>query len=383
MIARMPQPQMTALLSRAVMVLTLALLCTNCAHEKQRASKVSLLRLTRTFPLPGVTKTRTNAGVPGRIDHLAYDPHTQRLFVAALENSSMEVLDLAAGQRVKSIPGILHAQGAACVTNSSCVAVTSGEDGLLHIFDTRTLEERRTVKIGADADNVRYDARNNTIFVTYGTTNSGAIAVLDARTWERLREIRFSSRPESFQIDPSGKFLFANLPKGVRGVTDGEVAIADRETGQILGIVPLPGRSRNFPMAYDAEHQRLFIACRRPAQLIEIDVPTRRIVTEVPCTDDSDDLFYDSQTSQVMVIGGGYRPDLQTPESRSPCSPPGEMGGLDVFAVAPNGELAWKTTIPTFFHARTGLFVPARRAIYLAVPLHGNRDPEIREYTLE
>ena len=341
------------------------------------------VHLTRTFPLPGATNTRTNIGVPGRIDHLAYDPVTDRLFVAALENSSMEVIDLATGKRVKSIPGMLHAQGAACVTNEGVVAMTSGGDGRLHVFDTRTLEEKRTIEIGEDADNVRYDARNNTVLVTYGRTNAGAIAVLDARTWERVRDIGFSSRPESFQLDPARKWLFANLPRGVRAVTDGEVAIVDRENGRVEAIIPLPGVARNFPMAYDAEHGRLFIACRRPARLMEIDVRSRSIVAQEACTDDSDDLSYDAETGQVMVIGGGYRSDLQTPESRSACSPPGEMGGLDVFAVAPDGKLSRRATIPTFYHVRTGLFVAARRAIYLAVPLHGGLDPEIREYRLE
>jgi hypothetical protein len=364
-------------------LLALVVMLSGCAGASHRNNTRQPLSLSRTFVLPGVTNTRTNVGVPGRIDHLAYDPATQRLFVAALENSSMEVLDLATGRRVRSIPGILHAQGAACVSDTFSVAMTSGEDGLLHIFDTRTLEEKRTVEIGPDADNVRYDARNNAVLVTYGTTNAGAIAVLDARTWERQRTLQFPSRPESFQIDPNGKWLFANLPRGVRAVTDGEVAVVNRETGQTEAVIPLPGRARNFPMAYDAAHGRLFIACRRPARLIEIDVRSRAIIAEVPCTDDSDDLFFDAQTGQVLVIGGGFRPDLQTPESVSPCSPPGEMGGIDVFSVAADGVLTRKSTVPSAFHARTGLFVPVRRALYLAVPLRGKRAPEIREYILE
>jgi hypothetical protein len=362
--------------------LAIVLMLTGCAGTGNGIKTRPPLRLARTFVLPGVMNTRTNVGVPGRIDHLGYDATTDRLFVAALENSSMEVLDLKGGRRLRSIPGIQHAQGAACVSNAPVVAITSGEDGLLHIFDTRNLAEKRTVQIGPDADNVRYDARNETILVTCGTTNAGSIVILDARTGERRGTLRFSSRPESFQLDPGGQWLFANLPRGVRAVTDGEIAIADRESGRIEAIIPLPGRARNFPMAYDAAHQRLFIACRRPACLLAIDVRTRTIVADAPCTDDSDDLFYDAQTSQVMVIGGGYRPDLQTPESVSPCSPPGEMGGLDVFAVAPDGALTRKATLPTFYHARTGLFVPARRALYLAVPMRGKRPPEIREYLL-
>ena len=54
------------------------------------------LRLAGTIPLPGVQ---------GRIDHLSADVKGQRLFVAALGNNTLEVLDLAAAKRLRSIPG--------------------------------------------------------------------------------------------------------------------------------------------------------------------------------------------------------------------------------------------------------------------------------------
>ena len=135
-------------------------------------------------------------------------------------------------------------------------------------------------------------------------------------------------------------------------------------------------------MAFDAAQERLFIAARRPARLMVIDTRRYEIAGEAPCTDDSDDLFFDEKSGRVFVIGGGFRPDLQAPGSASPCSPPGEMGAIDVFAVGVNGKPHQQATVPTAIHARTGLFVPERRAIYLAVPMREARDAEIREYVL-
>src|SRR5713226_8193491 len=43
--------------------------------------------------------------VEGRIDHLAFDAAGQRLYVAALGNNTVEVLDLKSGSHVKSVPG--------------------------------------------------------------------------------------------------------------------------------------------------------------------------------------------------------------------------------------------------------------------------------------
>src|SRR5882762_7140991 len=56
----------------------------------------ALLRLVQTIPMPNVK---------GRIDHMEVDVGGNRLFIAAVENGSMEVVDLAAGKWMRSIPG--------------------------------------------------------------------------------------------------------------------------------------------------------------------------------------------------------------------------------------------------------------------------------------
>lgn len=360
----------------------LALVFAGCAEFSSPQSTSPAPALTRRLVLPGLRNTRPTAGVPGRIDHGAYDPDTQRLFVAALENNSLEVLDLEKGERVKSIPNLPQPQGAAVVPGLACAVIACGGDGSIHVFDTRTLAETKTFILGHSADNVRYDALHDTILISYGSTNTGAIAVLDPHTWMKLSEFAFASRPESFQLDPAGNRLFANLPKSVRAVEDGSVAVLALQEGKQLASIPLPGRARNFPMALDLDHQRLFIASRRPARLIEIDLRKYRIMEEIACTDDSDDLFYDAKHNQILVIGGGFRPDLQTADSVSPCSPKDGNGAIDVFSIGPKGELTRRGTIPTAPHARTGLFIPSRESLYLFESFHAAQEAAVREYRI-
>jgi len=50
------------------------------------------------------------AGVQGRFDHFGFDRKNQ-LFVAALGNNSVEVIDISARTRVHSITGIANPQG--------------------------------------------------------------------------------------------------------------------------------------------------------------------------------------------------------------------------------------------------------------------------------
>lgn len=364
---------MTKLLCGALLTVTLLL---GCADPGQRHG-VLAPTLARTIALEGVGAPRRDVGVPGRIDHLAYDPATKRLFVAALENGSLEVLDLEKGERVKSIGGLGHPQGIAIARSVGCAVVACG-DGQVHVYDTGTLEETKTVTLGKGADNVRYDAQADTVYVTYRSTEGGAIGAVNPHTWEKVREIPFKSRPESFQLDPNGVRIFANLPEGIRATKDGVVAVADRDTGKVGVEIHLRDRARNFPMAFDAAHERLFIACRRLARLIVIDTRTNAVITETGCTDDSDDLFYDAQTNRVLVIGGGFRTDLQDPPATG--APPDKTGAIDVFAVGPQGTLTKVAATPTAPGVRTGLFVPDRRALYVAVPPREGRDAEIREY---
>ena len=106
------------------------------------------LRLLQTIPLPGVQ---------GRIDHLAVDVAGQRLFVAALGNNTVEVIDLKKGKRIRSLPGFKEPQGVAYLPDSNTLAVASGGDGTVTLLDGTALESRKTIAFGEDADNLRYD----------------------------------------------------------------------------------------------------------------------------------------------------------------------------------------------------------------------------------
>ena len=46
------------------------------------------------------------------------------------------------------------------------------------------------------------------------------------------------------------------------------------------------------------------------------------------------------------------------------------------------GQFAKIASIPLPSHARTGLFVPERHAVYVAAPVQDGEDAELREYTL-
>src|SRR5438128_7891252 len=84
------------------------------------------LKMLQTIPLPGVE---------GRIDHLSMDLKGQRLFVAALGNNTLEVVDLAQGKRIRSITGLREPQGVVYIPELDQIVVANGEDGTVRTID--------------------------------------------------------------------------------------------------------------------------------------------------------------------------------------------------------------------------------------------------------
>src|SRR5262249_36785133 len=143
------------------------------------------LKLEKTIELPDVQ---------GRIDHISIDVPGQRLFVSALGNNTVEVVDLKAGKRGHTISGLKEPQGALYVAEKNRLFVASGKDGTVKIFDGTTFDLLKTLDYGDDADNLRYDAARERVYVGFG---SGALGELNTEGQE-IAETKLDAHPESF-----------------------------------------------------------------------------------------------------------------------------------------------------------------------------------------
>lgn len=326
------------------------------------------LRLSRTISLPGVGGTHDTASIEGRFDHFGYDSVTHRLFIAAVANGSLEIVGLDEGRRLKSISGLNHPQGVAVAANTSQVIVACGEEGAIRAYDVRTLEEKGKVEVGEDTDNVRFV--NGYIFVGYGSETAGAIATVDPLSLKKISEMPLKAHPESFQLTPDGQRVYVNIPWAKRADVDGSIVAGDLKSGSVKSTWTLAQTARNFPMALDVEHHRLFVVSRKPAKLMCLDTETGNVLGQIACVDDSDDIYRDPVTGRIIVIGGGKIEGSDT------------VGAIDLFSVGNDGKLEHLYTMPTAEHARTGYFASDRRAVYIAVPQRDHHDAELREYLL-
>jgi len=298
------------------------------------------LRAAATIPLPDVA---------GRIDHLAYEPATQHLFVAALGNNTVEVVDAGTNTHLRSLKGFHEPQGLAIVPDVNGIAVANGGTGTLQLIDSTSLQVRWTTPIAGDADNVRYDAGSKRIFVAA----VGGLYAVDPSTGKVTSKIAIDGHPESFQLEQQGSRVFANLP----GLISSQLIAGDRASWSVQS--KWSSCSGNYPMALDETGHRLFVGCRRPASLATVDNQSGRIIGTFSTVGDTDDLFYDADRQRIYVIGG--------------------EGAVDI--LARDGDSVRRIVrVTTRDGARTGLWVPSIKKLFVAAPARGGAGAEIRVF---
>src|SRR5215208_5786803 len=331
--------------------LLIAIAAVGCAFqngETSQGSDTSALRQVQSIQLPNIQ---------GRIDHMALDSEGARLFVAALGNNTVEVIDLKAGNRTEEIKNLQEPQGVVYVPEGSKLLVTNGEGDTLDIYDGQSLKLLNQVELGDEPDNVRYDATAGYAYVGYGTGNGSALGVVDVDKATKVADIKLSGHPESFQLEGNGKRIFVNVP------TSGQVAVVDREKGSVVDTWPIENAKENFPMALDETNHRLFIGTRSPAELLILDTDTGKMITSLDSSGDADDIFYDATNQRIYVSGG--------------------EGAISVFEQRDPDAYSLDGKVDTAKGARTSLFVPDSDTLYLAVPQSGSQQAEVRALQTE
>jgi len=319
------------------------LAATIVALSSAYAQNTSPLHLEKEIPLPGVE---------GRIDHFSVDVPGERLFVAALENGTVEVLDIRKGERSAEIKGLSEPQGVFYSSQNGELYVASGGDGTLRIYDGNSLNLRQTLEFGDDADNVRYDGRSGQILVGFG---SGGLGLVDA-SGQKVGAIPLSSHPESFQIEEEGSRIFVNVPR------EFAVAVVDRTKHTVIAKWGLDWTFANFPMALDEADKRLFVGCRLPARLVVLNTNSVQVVAKLPVVGDTDDVYFDPTRRFVYVIGGD--------------------GAVDVFQMSDPNHCEHAGRTNTASGARTGLFVPGLDRLFVAVTHRESQAAKVLVYQI-
>jgi DNA-binding beta-propeller fold protein YncE len=321
------------------------------ANPSVVAQQSDVLSLDSHIPLPGVK---------GRIDHLSVDLLGQRIFVAAVDNHTLEVIDLKLGRTVHTITDLAEPQGVFYDASTNRLFVACALDGAMRIFDGTTFQVLATVKYPDDADNVRYDSRNKNVIVGYAgakqlrerETGTGGLGFLDT-DGKKIADIVIDAHPESFQLEKTGSRLFVNVPDKK------EIEVIEVPKHAVVSRWPI-AEENNFPMALDEAHHRLFVASWYPPQLVVFDTQSGKQIASTETAGPSDDLFFDSQRGRIYVMTS--------------------KGYIEVFQQKDPDHYDRIARYPTPPHTQTGLYVPEWGKLFAAVQRQGEQDAEVRVY---
>ncbi len=306
------------------------------------------LRLVQTIPL----------SVEGRMDHLYVDLKGMRLFVAALANNSLEVIDLRAGKVIRSVAGLQKPQGVWYVPSLKKLFVASGNDGTCRVYNGETLELIESIKLDLGPDLVGYNPQSKLLYIGYGGEDAkkefGNVAIIDTRKNKHVGDIQTSAHPGGILVDDSGRRIYITIPQ------TSEVAVIDAQSNKIIKTWRVTEAQRTVSLALDAAHERLFVGTRTPPRVIVYDTETLNKVTDFPTVGLMDGMFFDKARKRLYVSGG--------------------EGFVDVFQQQDTDHYAPLARIPTRPIARTSLFVPELNRYYVAVPRKDNESAEIRVY---
>ncbi len=313
------------------------------------------LKLVQKIPLPRVE---------GRIDHMSVDVKGKRLFMAALSNGTVEVIDLAAGKPVHTIPGLKDPQAALYVPESNLLFVADGELNVCNVYDGTSYKLVRSEPSLEDADNIRYDAASARTYgaglvdLAYGTRTEGALRAFDSRDGKPMFDIPLEAKSESFQMEKtSGRRIFINLP------TKGYIAVADPGKRRVIAKWPVQGFQEFYPMALDEQDHRLFIGSRNPPALVVFDTGSGRMVTSVEGVSHTDDLFYDAAHQRLYMSSG--------------------EGVIGVYAQRDPDHYDLVGKVPTVPGASTSFFVPEFNRLYVAATPYAGQPAAVLVYEVQ
>jgi len=319
-----------------------------------RAQVPGPLKLIQTIPLPGLKD--------GDFDHFQVDLPGKRLFLAAEDNSAIEVIDLSTNKVVHKITGPKAPHSMAYNPDSKKLfVVDDGGPNQVEIYDGTSFELLGTIPMGAHADASVYDPVSKLFYVGNGGKQAKedfcTLSIVDTTTGKKVGDIRIdgADRVEAMAVEHSGPRMFVNL------YNKAAVAVIDREKRAVTETWSIAQEGRNNgSMAFDEADHRLFIHARDPGKVVVMDTNSGKIVTTLVSGGMVDDAVYDAKLKRIYVTGVPF---------------------INVFQKSDEGErYDLLGQVPTAFHSITAILVPQLNRYYLAVNHHGETDAVVQVY---
>jgi DNA-binding beta-propeller fold protein YncE len=321
------------------------------AQEAATSQDREVLKLVQTIPLSGVN---------GRLDHMAVDLEHKRLFVAASDNNTLEVVDLTEGKVNKSLGGFRNPQDALFLGGDISKLYVSSLDGHVRIFRGETLGLVQDLKIEPGANRLFYDPAANLIYFGYGGQSAGfeAYARVGILRPERGAEYdRFLADMIAPTLRPGHLAEIAMDDNGILLVCDSladKIYQFDTQKRELIRSWPARGDGP-ADLALDRAWHRLFVGTRTPPEMTVYDSLSGKEIQSLPAPETLDGVQYDDKLKRVYVSGGRWYGSSKA-----------SLGWVYVYEQNNLDHYTLISRIKTRPGSGTSLFVPELGRLYVA-----------------
>jgi DNA-binding beta-propeller fold protein YncE len=282
----------------------------------------------------------------GGTDYVTVEPATGRVFVS--RSTHMMVVEGATGKVLGDIPNTSGVHGAGLATKAGHGFTTNGGDQTVTMFDLKTLEVIKQIKVGPGLDGIMYDEPDDKIILTNHSRPIGTLTALDPRTGDIVATVELEdTAPEGAAADGKGHIFVNNEGKHT-------IQVIDVKSWKATASWPLAPCEGPTGIAYDKATNRIFSGCNRTSVVIDAD--TGKIVATIPNGTRVDALGWDPVKKLIYIPNGGE-------------------GNVTVVHQDSADKYTVVATVTTFPGAKTITVDPKTHNVYLFQPERGPAPP--------
>jgi YVTN family beta-propeller protein len=282
----------------------------------------------------------------GGTDYVTVEPATGRVFVS--RSTHVMVVDGATGKVIGDIPNTPGVHGAGLATKAGHGFTTNSGDQTVTMFDLKTLEVIKQIKVGPGLDGIMYDQADDRIILTNHSRPVGTLTALDPHTGDIVATVELEdTAPEGAAADGKGRIFVNNESKNT-------IQVIDAKTWKVTASWPLAPCEGPTGIAYDKATNRIFSGCSNTSVVLDAD--TGKVVASIKNGTRVDALGWDPAKKLIFIPNGGEGTVTVV-----------HQDSADTYSVV--------ATVDTFRGAKTITVDPTTHNVYLFQPERGPVPP--------
>ena len=231
-------------------------------------------------------------GGEGGWDYLIADADARRLYLS--RGTHVMVLDADSGKVLGDIPDTPGVHGIALAPELGRGFTSNGREGMVSIFDIKTLALISKVKVGDNPDAILYDPATKRVFTFNGKSQDST--AIDGASGKVLGTIKLDGKPEFAASDAKGQ-VFVNIED------KSELTVIDANKLSVKTSWPLAPCTEPSGLAIDRKHRRLYVGCDNKMMAV-VDADSGKVLGTPAIGEGVDATAFDDGTNLAFASCG-------------------------------------------------------------------------------